>query len=130
VIKLRKFLLDRFDRATNVGPQDDVELLCFARWIEPVKQAFQSDMLIARLTERHAALMRGTMTGDFSCLCNIVQHIELATSARSRIQTGEVHRNAGAGLLNAFVGERVVHGFNAAVRVTAHHDVADAQCAV
>ena len=131
MLELGELLLDRFDRAAHVGPQDDVERLHFARVLEPIEQAFQRDVLEAGRAERMAALLLGARLGDFARLGNVVQHVEAAARAGRHVEARDVHRNAGPGFFDAaVVVERVVHRLDAAVRLAAHDDVAHAQRAV
>ena len=66
MLELGELLLDRFDRAAHVGPQDDVERLHFAGVLEPIEQVFERDVPEAGCAERRSAALARRATRAIS----------------------------------------------------------------
>ena len=135
VLQLGEFLLDRFDRASHVGTDDQIQ-------VDHVlgRDQFAFGQAPLELLERHAggdagqrllAVAVGPLLGDLPGLSDFVEHVEAVAGGRSDIQPRDIHRSGRAGFLHPLAGpQRVVHRLDATVGFAAHHDIADVKRSV
>ena len=125
MIKLRQFLHNRLDRATDIRPDDEIERrgLLGAETVEEVLERDMHRSARETAVATDAAPLEGHLAGHG----DRGHHLEAVAGTGSDVETADEHRLGGPGRSDPLLPEGVVHRLDGAASLTADERITDPQ---